>query len=378
MELVALVERGMTSLQALRAATVTSAELIGRDDELGRLQDEGPDGRMGEVATRPRSPPARRGHMRFTLGLPTDHIEQPEFFTASALMRMAQVAEQAGFGAVNITDHPFPPAKWVAAGGHHDLDPITGLAFAAAATNDILLHTNIYVAAYRNPFLTAKSVATLDTLSGGRVIFGVGAGYLTPEFAALGVPFERRGARLDRALDAIVRAWTGEPLTAETDEWTAAGNQLLPLPASRPHPPIWVGGNSEAAMRRVARIAQGWIPFPAGKTMAKAVRTTALSSVDDLQARIGTLRGYRAEAGRADDPLDVCCTPFSNPYQQQRHDLKALEQEVYELAAAGVTWMCIYLPVTDLDGYLHEIERFGEMVIRPTAANGNLTALDSC
>src|SRR5689334_20461350 len=160
--------------------------------------------------------------MRFTLGLPTDHIDQPEFFTASALMRMAQVAEGAGFGAVNVTDHPFPPAKWVAAGGHHDLDPITALAFAAAATKSILLHTNIYVAAYRNPFLSAKMVATLDTLSGGRVIFGVGAGYLTPEFAALGVPFERRGARLDRALDAIVQAWSGQPVTAANDEWEAA------------------------------------------------------------------------------------------------------------------------------------------------------------
>ena len=121
-------------------------------------------------------------------------------------------------------------------------------------------------------------------------------------------------------------------------------------------------------MRRVARIAQGWIPFPAGKSMAKRVRTTALSSIDDLRERIGMLREYRAEAGRADEPLDVCCTPFSNPYQQQRHDLQALEQEVYELAAAGVTWMCIYLPVTDLDGYLREIERFGEIVIGPTSA----------
>ena len=306
--------------------------------------------------------------MQFTLGLPTDHIEQPEFFTASAVMQMAQVAEGAGFGAVNVTDHPFPPAEWVAAGGHHDLDPIAALAFAAAATTTIRLHTNIYVAAYRNPFLSAKSVATLDTLSGGRVIFGVGAGYLTPEFAALGVPFERRGARLDRALEAIVHAWTGQPVTAATDEWEATGNQLLPLPASRPHPPIWIGGNSEAAMRRVARVGQGWIPFPAGKTMAKRVRTTALASVGDLAERIGALRTYRADAGRADEPLDVCCTPFSNPYQQQRHDLSALEQEVYELAAAGVTWMCIYLPATDLASYLQEIERFGELVIRPTAA----------
>jgi alkanesulfonate monooxygenase SsuD/methylene tetrahydromethanopterin reductase-like flavin-dependent oxidoreductase (luciferase family) len=167
--------------------------------------------------------------LRFTVTLPTERVEAPdEFGTASAVMEMAKAAEDAGFDACNVTDHPFPPATWIRHGGHHTLDPLVALSFAGAATTNLRLHTNIYVPAYRNPFLTAKAVATLDTLTGGRVIFGVAAGYLRGEFDALGVPFERRGARLDTALLAMRQAWTGEPVKMETQDWAARDNVMLP------------------------------------------------------------------------------------------------------------------------------------------------------
>src|SRR5262245_21320264 len=131
--------------------------------------------------------------MRLSLGLETARSDQPEeFTTGEAIAEMAKAAEAAGFDAVFVTDHPFPDDRWLAGGGHHALDPFVALAFAAASTTTLRLHTNLYVAAYRNPFLSAKAVATLDHLSNGRVILGIGAGYLEPEFDALGVAFDER------------------------------------------------------------------------------------------------------------------------------------------------------------------------------------------
>src|SRR5207247_1106309 len=100
--------------------------------------------------------------------------------------RHRRAGEAAGLDAVFGTEHPFPGDAWLAHGGHHALDPLVALSFAAAATTRLRLQTNLYIAAYRNPFLSAKAVATLDVLSGGRVILGVGTGHLGPEFVALG------------------------------------------------------------------------------------------------------------------------------------------------------------------------------------------------
>jgi alkanesulfonate monooxygenase SsuD/methylene tetrahydromethanopterin reductase-like flavin-dependent oxidoreductase (luciferase family) len=126
--------------------------------------------------------------MRFTIGLPTDHVSHAnEFVTGTSVMECAAAAEAAGFDDCFVTDHPAPDAKWLAGGGHHALDPFVALSFAAAATTRLRVQTHILVLPYRNPLLTAKSVLSLDVLSGGRVILGVASGYLKPEFAALGV-----------------------------------------------------------------------------------------------------------------------------------------------------------------------------------------------
>ena len=139
--------------------------------------------------------------MRASLGLPTH--QGGELSSAAAIAAMASGAEAAGFDAVFVTDHPFPGDRWLATGGHHALDPFVALSFAAAATRDLRLHTNLLVLAYRNPFLSAKAVATLDSLSEGRVIVGIGAGYLEPEFEALGVDFAERNELTDEAIVAL-------------------------------------------------------------------------------------------------------------------------------------------------------------------------------
>jgi probable F420-dependent oxidoreductase len=302
--------------------------------------------------------------VRFSLSLPTHRVEiGTEFISAKAIGELAAAAEGAGFGACNVTDHPFPPAKWVNGGGHHALDPMVALSFAAAATTTLRLHTNVLIAAYRNPFLTAKATATLDALSGGRLILGVGAGYLREEFDALGVPYERRGARLDAMLDAIVRAWSGDPVYLAGDGWTASGNAMLPRPASQPRPPIWIGGNSRAARARVVRIGQGWMPFPAGSGLATATGTAPMRTLEDVAASVRELRAELAAAGRT-DPVDVCCSLFTHRFGDPKPiDHGAVREEIDRLAAAGVSWVNVFLPAQGLGDLREGITAFGHEVI---------------
>ncbi|WP_198653521.1 LLM class F420-dependent oxidoreductase [Actinocorallia populi] len=298
------------------------------------------------------------------MALPTDRVDAgAEFVSAPAIAEVARAAESAGFSACNVTDHPFPPGAWVDGGGHHALDPWVALSFAAAATTVLRLHTNVLIAAYRNPFLTAKAAATLDALSGGRLILGVGAGYLKEEFAALGVPFENRGRRLDATLEAVVRAWSGTPIRSEGPGWSADGNVMLPMPESLPHPPIWIGGNSPAARSRVVRLGQGWMPFPAGRALAAATGTTPLRDVEEVAQAIEGLRSELSEAGRT-DPVDVCCPLFTQRFSDRAPiDHAAVRDEVARLAAAGATWITVFLPAADRRALLGAIAAFGREVI---------------
>src|SRR5437763_8890941 len=238
--------------------------------------------------------------MRVSLGLPTHRVDAgSEFVGGAAVTELARAAEAAGFDAVFVTDHPAPPADWLARGGHHTLDPLLTLATAAAATTTLRLQTNLFVPAYRHPLLSAKQVATLDVLSGGRVILGVGAGYLEGEFAAVGADFDRRNDVLDDAIRTMRVAWAG----AEVD-----GVVSLPRPVQRPGPPVWVGGNSRRAIRRAVELGDGWVPMPSPKKAASALRTPGLESVEELAERIGLLHELAAQAGRA-SPLDVAFMP---------------------------------------------------------------------
>jgi alkanesulfonate monooxygenase SsuD/methylene tetrahydromethanopterin reductase-like flavin-dependent oxidoreductase (luciferase family) len=118
--------------------------------------------------------------MRFSIQLPTDRVEQgDEFVSRDAIIEMARAVEHAGFDACYVTDHPAPAASFLEGGGHHALDPFVALSLAAAATERLRLHTNILVLPYRNPLLTAKAIASLDAVSGGRVIMGVAAGLMS-------------------------------------------------------------------------------------------------------------------------------------------------------------------------------------------------------
>src|SRR6202012_245047 len=137
----------------------------------------------------------------------TTHPYNPEFTTKDGLTRFCQVAEAAGSSGIGFTDPPAPTERWLKAGGHDALDPFAALSFCAAVTDRMRLIPNILVLPYRNPFVVAKSVATIDALSGGRFTLAVATGYMRGEYKALGVDFEERNARFDEAIEVLRGVW---------------------------------------------------------------------------------------------------------------------------------------------------------------------------
>ena len=139
-------------------------------------------------------------------------------------------------------------------------------------TTTLRLIPNIVVLPYRNPFVVAKSGATLDLLSGGRFTLAVGVGYLKREFAALGVDYDERAELFEEALQVIRAIWTTDDMSFEGRHFTARGITAHPRPVSSPHPPIWIGGNTTTARQRVAQYGDGWCPFPARRRTGQDCR----------------------------------------------------------------------------------------------------------
>ncbi len=303
--------------------------------------------------------------MQFAITHPMhSHPYNPELVTGAGIGRVAVAAEKAGFGGFGFTDHPAPTQRWLEAGGHDALDPFVAMGFAAAHTTTLRLIPNIVVLPYRNPFVVAKAGATLDLISDGRFTLAVGVGYLKREFAALGVDFDERASLFEEALQVIREVWTTDDLTFEGRHFSAKGITAHPKPVSRPHPPIWVGGNTSAARARVASYAQGWCPFRAPALLAQTARTAALESIEHLKAGIDDLRRRLDEAGR--DPHDIDIT-FTNDAGgapgADDFDADEFLSGVAELERAGVTWIQVTVPGDSLNRAVETIDSFGETVI---------------
>ena len=303
--------------------------------------------------------------MKFHLGLPTDRVDAAdEFVTAEAIGEIARAAEAAGFTSVFVTDHPYPEDQWLATGGHHALDPFVALSFAAAATSTIRLFTNLCVVPYRNPFLVAKSAVSLDVLSGGRLTLGVGAGYLVPEFDALGVDFDERNELLDEGLVAMKRAWSESGLELRGRHFTVDGHTMLPRPLQAPHPPIWVGGNSKRAIRRAVDLADGWLPMPNPRALGARRRSAHLETVDELAALLAYADGYRAERGRVEG-LEVSVMPIGVPGPGM-HDYSpaAFGEHVGELASLGIAGVVLMVLTSTRAHLIGTIEAFAADLLR--------------
>src|ERR1700751_3198963 len=229
--------------------------------------------------------------MHFTITHPMhSHPYNPQLVSGDGLAAVAAAAEAAGFGGFGLTDHPAPTQRWRGAAGHDALDPFVTLGFAAARTATLRLIPNIVVLPYRNPFVVAKSGATLDMLSGGRFTLAVGLGYLKREFAALGVDYDERAELFDEALQVIRAVWTSDDISFEGKHFTARGITAHPRPISQPHPPIWIGGKAATPRQRVAQYGDGWCPFPAAPQLAQTAGTAVIDSVQRLTECIDDLR----------------------------------------------------------------------------------------
>ncbi|MGH9192026.1 MAG: TIGR03619 family F420-dependent LLM class oxidoreductase [Acidimicrobiales bacterium] len=263
------------------------------------------------------------------------------------LTQVAQACEAAGFDYVAVCDHVAIPDPLVESMRAPWWDTVATLAYLAGVTERVRLLSHVYVLAYRHPLATAKAFATLDALSGGRAILGVGAGHVEGEFDALGVPFAQRGRITDEAVVAI-RA-------ALADEWGGGDVGQQPRPVQPGGPPIWVGGSSGAALRRAARLGDGWLPQgpPEG----------------GMAAAIATLGRLREEAGR-EGPfavgggvgLYVGQPAFDVPRWTVTGDPDRIAEAVRDLVGLGVNHVAIRIASRSCEEHMDQIAAFGRDV----------------
>lgn len=299
--------------------------------------------------------------MQVHANLPFDHTFAPqEFLTMQAVTDIAQTVERAGFDGANVTDHPCPTARWLDAGGHDAQDPFVMLSLVAAVSTKLRLQTGILVLPYRNPFIVARAGATLDVFSGGRLTLSVGAGYLKGEYFALGADFDQRNEIMDEYLTAMKTAWTGEAFDFEGTGYSARGNRIRPRPIQHPHPPLYIGGNSKRAIRRVVELGDGWNPFFTGPQISSTARTAAMANDDDLAAGIAYMREHCEKVGRKDMPqifLEGVRAPgeASNPQQ--------VIDRIGRYKQMGVTGVAVPLDGRTRAEWCDNAARFGAEVI---------------
>jgi len=222
--------------------------------------------------------------MKFGVWLPNcRHLATPEIIRRTALS-----AEQLHYDSVWVSDHVVVPRPNIANFGETVFDPLVTLGVVAGATTRVELGTTVLIVPYRNAVVAAKMVSSLDALSGGRVVLGIGAGWVAAESAMLGVPFAERGAMTDEYLRAMQELWTS-PTPSFAGRYTQFSDVVFePKPIQKPHPPIWVGGHSRAALRRAVEFGATWHPIN---------RTP-----DELRAGRAELARQSAARGRAVPP----------------------------------------------------------------------------
>lgn len=307
--------------------------------------------------------------MRFTVQFPLDDAESADTAVdAEQVAEFARVAESSGFDAIGFTEHPAPSAEWVfGAFGHASLDPFAALAYCAAVTTRIRLLTYLAVVPYRHPLLTAKAATTVDRLSNGRLVLGIGAGYLREEFAVLGTPFEDRTDRFENAVAALVTAWSGAAVVPT--EHGPIETALRPHPVQRTGPPLWVGGNSRRSRRIVARYGGGWAPLLVDGGLAGELSTAGIGSLTGLRRAVDDLHELTAAEGRDPAAIDVLVKGSFSRIRAGAATDEHLDM-VGRLADAGATSVVLHPMAPTRAGLLDVLREYGADVIsrvRPPA-----------
>ena len=275
---------------------------------------------------------------------------------AREVLHVAEACDRNGFFYVAVCDHICVPRERAAAMSTVWYDAVASLGFLAAATRHVRLLSYVYVVPYRHPLATAKAFLTLDALSGGRVILGVGAGHLQGEFATLGVDFRRRGKLLDEAIDVLTAALLEEYPRHDGPAWTIRDVGLRPRPLQRPRPPIWVGGSTPAALRRAAERGDGWLPQGTPRA--------------EMPAQIAFLREHRARV-RGGEPIEIGMNSewmyvgrpsFEVPPGTRTGSGEALAAPLREAKAIGVSHVGVRFRARSCDELVDQIDAFGAEV----------------
>ncbi len=299
--------------------------------------------------------------MKFCLYIPVGNITPGEFQSQTAIREMTAALEQANIDGCCVTDHPAPSSQWLHANGHDALDPFTALAFVAAASTRLQLQTNILVLPYRNPFITAKAATTLQVLSEGRFILGVGSGYQESEFEALGVDFRQRGKLTDEALATIREIWRGGSIVEKGLHFEAKGNE--PRPAPNPPPKIWIGGSGDKALLRAFE-SDGWCPFFSIARHSKLNQDTGIQSIADLKEKIEFIQEKRREQNRTDEfDVNIAYSSTDNFANRTREEADRFIEDLHQLKAAGTTWVTLKLPHPTRAAYIENVQWFSEEVV---------------
>jgi probable F420-dependent oxidoreductase len=259
-----------------------------------------------------------------------------QLVTGPVYRALTIAAENAGFYGVAMDEHPAPGGAWLRH-GHHSFDPFVLLAACAAVTTKIKLLTYLAVLPYRNPYLFTKAATSLDAVSDGRLILGVGVGYLKTEFEALGVDFDKRNELFDEVIAVFRQACTGESNSYKGLAFDAKDIEIIPAAIQRPHPPIWLGGNSRLTRKRVVEYGQGWIPMPLKRSQNGLHKTPPLENPADMKQYLDEMREHADKIGRK--------APFDAIISSGMLDMKAsasnLVAQIKEYEALGVTGVAI-------------------------------------
>ncbi len=292
-----------------------------------------------------------------------------------ALRSLAQRAEDLAFDSVWVSDHiilphqvdsfyPYSPDGVATFRPDQPYyDPIATLNFLAGCTQNLRLGTHVLIIPYRNPVLTAKMLATLDVLSGGRVTLGVGVGWMEEEFQALGLDtFAQRGAVTNEYLRLFKELWTKEQPEFQGEYYQLSGAGFLPKPVQKPHPPIWVGGHTGAAIRRAAELGDGWMPI--------GLRPPATLEPEELAVKIARLRTLTLRAGRPEDAVAPCFSTdvaFDTAAGQSRRMMRGRPEQIAadlrQYQDLGVRNFILSFPADSVEGQREAMEQFSREVM---------------
>jgi probable F420-dependent oxidoreductase len=294
---------------------------------------------------------------------------------AASIRDLAQAAEDLNFDSVWVADHIVIPHRVTSsypydAGGDSPFDPgqpfyepLSVLNFLAGCTERIRIGTHVLIIPYRNPLFTAKILATIDVLSGGRLTLGAGVGWMEEEFHALGLDsYHERGAITDEYLRLFKELWVAEQPEFQGKYFQVSAVGFAPKPVQRPHPPIWTGGHSDRALKRAAVLADGWMPI--------GLRPPTLLQPKEFGEKLARLRTLIHQAGRSQADVTVSFTaPISftrAPAESRRlltGDPEQIADDMRQYRSLGVENFNLNLPGNSIREQQASMERFASDVM---------------